>query len=108
MVKARTIGIVLACIFFLVGLPVLSAAGEHTLTLALESNPTNIDPRFGTDVNSARVYQIVCNGLIRKDPKSNLIPDLAERWENPDEKTYIFYLRKGINSMMGRNSPPKM
>jgi peptide/nickel transport system substrate-binding protein len=96
MVKARTIGIVLACIFFLVGLPVLSAAGEHTLTLALESNPTNIDPRFGTDVNSARVYQIVCNGLIRKDPKSNLIPDLAERWENPDEKTYIFYLRKGI------------
>jgi len=82
--------------FILVGAPILTFAGDNVLTLALESDPTNIDPRFGTDVNSARVYQIVCNGLIQKDSKSNLIPDLAERWENPDDKTYIFYLRKGI------------
>lgn len=71
-------------------------AEKDTLTLALESDPTNIDPRFGTDVNSARVYQLVSNSLIRKDPTANLIPDLAERWENPDEKTYIFYLKQGV------------
>ena len=71
-------------------------AADHTFTLALESDPTNIDPRFGTDVNSARVYQLVSNGMIKKDPTSKQVPDLDERWENPDDKTYIFYLRKGV------------
>ncbi|MCI0529749.1 MAG: ABC transporter substrate-binding protein, partial [Nitrospira sp.] len=28
--------------------------------------------------------------------KSNLIPELAEKWEVPDETTYVFYLRKGV------------
>ncbi|GAK51805.1 ABC peptide transporter, periplasmic ligand binding protein [Candidatus Moduliflexus flocculans] len=69
---------------------------EQVLTLALESNPTNIDPRIGTDVNSFRAYQLVTNGLVRKDPLSNLVPDLAEKWETPDDKTYVFSLRKGV------------
>ena len=73
-----------------------SGRAENTLTIAIESDPTNIDPRFGTDVNSYRVWQLTSNGLVQKDPQSNLIPDLAERWENPDDKTYIFYLKKGI------------
>ena len=96
MKNVQTIGVFIVCIFLLVGSPILTFAGENTLTLALESDPTNIDPRFGRDVNSARVYQVVCNGLVQKDPTANLIPDLAERWETPDDKTYIFYLRKGV------------
>lgn len=28
--------------------------------------------------------------------KSEVVPELAERWEQPDEKTYIFHLRKGV------------
>lgn len=94
--KIQTIGVCIVCMLILMGSSVFTFAGENTLTLALESDPTNIDPRFGTDVNSTRVYQIVCNGLIQKDATSNLVPDLAERWETPDDKTYIFYLRKGI------------
>jgi peptide/nickel transport system substrate-binding protein len=78
------------------GTPTPMFADENVLTLAIESDLTNIDPRLATDLYSQRVGQIVCNGLIQKDPKSNLIPDLAERWENPDDKTYIFYLRKGV------------
>lgn len=73
-----------------------SGRAESSLTIAVESDPTNIDPRFGTDVNSYRVWQLTSNGLVQKDPQSNLIPDLAERWENPDDKTYIFYLKRGI------------
>lgn len=88
--------VVLMAVVLTLSVPSTGYAAQNTLTLALESDPTNIDPRFGTDVNSARVYQIVCNSLIQKDAKSNLVPDLAERWENPDAKTYIFYLRKGV------------
>lgn len=32
-----------------------------------------------------------------------LEPDLAERWEQPDDTTYIFYLRKGVKF---HNKPP--
>lgn len=93
--RTSTVIIIVGCLL-LVGMASDAYAAQDTLTLALESDPTNIDPRFGTDVNSARVYQIVCNSLIQKDAKSNLVPDLAERWENPDDKTYIFYLKKGV------------
>jgi peptide/nickel transport system substrate-binding protein len=96
MVKIRTIGILIVCVCVLMGTPTLMFADENVLTIAIESDLTNLDPRFATDLYSQRVGQIVCNGLIQKDPKSNLIPDLAERWENPDDKTYIFYLRKGV------------
>ncbi len=92
----RTIVVVVGMALCLFNFTLVVHAEEATLTLALESDPTNIDPRFGTDVNSARVYQLVSNALIRKDPTSNLIPDLAERWENPDDKTYVFYLKKGV------------
>ncbi len=88
--------IIIVGVLLFFGMSSASYAAQNTLTLALDTDPTNIDPRFGTDVNSARVYQIVCNGLIQKDAKSNLVPDLAERWENPDAKTYIFYLKHGV------------
>ena len=73
-----------------------ATAAEQTLTLALLTDPTNIDPRLGVDVNSARVFQLVTNGLVQKDPQLQILPCLAERWENPDETTYIFYLRKDV------------
>ncbi len=95
MQRLRILGVLFLCLCMGIGLSTYAFA-EKTLTLALESDPTNIDPRFGRDVNSARVYQLVSNGLIQKDSKSNLVPDLAARWENPDDKTYIFYLKKGI------------
>lgn len=94
---SRTMHVVLTGLFMMIIASAgLATAGDNTLRLALESDPVNIDPRFGTDVNSARVYQLVCNGLLQKDPQSNLIPDLAESWENPDDKTYIFHLRQGV------------
>ncbi|MBD3305636.1 hypothetical protein GF339_04585 [candidate division KSB3 bacterium] len=96
MQNARKILLILCAIMLSVAGVDATLAADHTLTLALESDPTNIDPRFGTDVNSARVYQLVSNGLIQKDPTSKLVPDLAERWENPDAKTYIFHLRQGV------------
>jgi peptide/nickel transport system substrate-binding protein len=66
------------------------------LTIGTEANPTNLDPRKATDVASARVTQLVFSSLLQKDPQSNLVPDLALRWEQPDDKTYLFYLRQGV------------
>jgi len=77
----------------------LGASGvfaETSLVIGLESNPVNLDPRFATDAYSARAIQILFNSLVGKDTRSELVPELAERWEIPDDTTYIFYLRKGV------------
>ncbi len=91
-----TLGVMLLGGMILLGVSTPIMAAEQVLTIALDTNPTNLDPRLATDLNSARVYQIVTNGLVKKDPQLNIVPDLAERWENPDDKTYVFYLRKGV------------
>ncbi len=68
----------------------------QTLTIALAASPTNLDPRKATDVASARVTQLVFSGLLKKDPQSKLVPDLALYWEQPDSTTYLFHLRPGV------------
>ena len=66
------------------------------MTFLLESSPTNLDPRYGTDGVSQRIDRLIFNGLVKRDPQMNLQGDLAEKWENPDPLTYIFHLKPGI------------
>ena len=42
------------------------------------------------------------NGLVAHDDQMNVIPDLADRWEQPDPLTYIFHLRRGVRFHDGR------
>ena len=66
---------------------------DGSLTIALESAPISLDPRLGTDQASARVFELVLNGLVRKDPSGDLLPDLAQSWEILDEGLrYRFHL----------------
>ena len=63
------------------------------LTSSSNSSPTNLDPRVGTDAQSQYLDGIIFNGLVAHDDQMNVIPDLAERWEQPDPLTYIFHLQ---------------
>ncbi len=44
----------------------------------------------------------VLEGLVRFDSQLRLVPALAERWENPDQRTYVFHLRRGLRFSDGR------
>ncbi|MFH2012053.1 MAG: ABC transporter substrate-binding protein [Pseudomonadota bacterium] len=70
-------------------------AGDN-LVIGLESSPTNLDPRYATDANSYRLTQILFNPLFKLDTHFNPVPDIVKRWENPNETTYIFHLKKGV------------
>ena len=72
------------------------------LVMALESNPTHLDPRYATDANSVRIGQLIFNSLTRTDENSRFQPDLAARWEMIDEQTYLFYLRKCVTFHNGK------
>lgn len=72
------------------------------LIIAIESNPTHLDPRYATDANSVRIGALIFNSLTRADENSRFKPELAERWEGIDERTYLFHLRKGVTFHNGK------
>lgn len=70
---------------------------QDLLVLAQTNAPTNLDPRVGTDAASGKIAQLVFNGLVTKDPRGNLVPDLAESWEVLDDgRRWRFHLRHGV------------
>lgn len=79
-----------------------SRPDRNTLAMIIESSPTNLDPRVGTDAQSERIDQLLFDPLVHRDEHFNIQPWVAERWEVPDPRTYIFQLRQGIHFHDGR------
>jgi peptide/nickel transport system substrate-binding protein len=69
---------------------------QNTVTMVIESSPTNLDPRIGHDGQSEHIDELIFDSLVKKDAQFNLQPDLATRWEMPNPLTYIFHLRDGV------------
>jgi len=73
--------------------------------------PPNLDPHLSISFLPHNIGSLIYNGLVRfpygheqKDPYDlTILPDLAERWEYLDDKTAVFYLRKGVKF---HNKPP--
>src|SRR5262245_8310157 len=92
-----------------------AAAGEKPkyggIVRLAEREPPNLDPHLSVSFNPQNIGSLIYNGLVRfpygheqKDPYDlTIMPDLAERWEYTDDKTVVFYLRKGVKF---HNKPP--
>src|ERR1700738_1724320 len=68
----------------------------------IESMPTNLDPRIGTDGQSERIDGLIFVSLVELDEQRNPRGDLGEKWEMPDGVTYVFHLRPGVKFHDGR------
>jgi MarR-like DNA-binding transcriptional regulator SgrR of sgrS sRNA len=56
-----------------------------------------VNPIFTKTDAERSISRLVYSGLVKLDEKDNIVPDLAERWEQtPDGLTYRFYLKQGI------------
>jgi peptide/nickel transport system substrate-binding protein len=79
--------------------PLLSCSSRpdpDTLVMIIESSPTNLDPRVGLDAQSERIDDLLFDDLLTRDAHLNVQPGLAERWEIPDPRTYVFHLHQGV------------
>lgn len=74
----------------------------HTLVFLIESSPTNLDPRVGTDGQSEHIDELLFDGLVTRDASFRFTPALATSWDHPDPVTYIFHLRDGVRFHDGR------
>ncbi len=79
-----------------------TAADPGVVAIALDQTPDNLDPRIGQTAAAQRIDALVFNSLVRKNENSEVVPDLAVRWEMPDPTTYIFYLRDDVRFHDGR------
>ena len=66
------------------------------ITVAIPVSPNNLDPRYGTDENSARAQELIFNDLVRWDDQTRLAPGLAVSWDTTDHQTYRIRLREGV------------
>ncbi|HYX70970.1 MAG TPA: ABC transporter substrate-binding protein [Terriglobales bacterium] len=74
----------------------------NTVVMLIESGPTNLDPRVGLDAFSERIDQLLFDALLTRDDHFDVRPGLAERWEAPDPRSYVFHLRRGVRFNDGR------
>jgi peptide/nickel transport system substrate-binding protein len=78
------------------------AGDKSTVNFLIESAPTNLDPRIGTDAQSQHIDALIFSSLLAHDPQMNVVPDLATSWAMPDPLTYVFHLRGGVKFHDGR------
>jgi peptide/nickel transport system substrate-binding protein len=86
-------------------LPLFSCSSKpdpDTLVMIIESSPTNLDPRVGLDARSERIDELLFDDLCTRDEHFKVQPGLAERWDIPDPRTYIFHLHRGVTFHDGR------
>jgi peptide/nickel transport system substrate-binding protein len=66
------------------------------ITIAVRAAPNNLDPRLANDETTARIGQLVLNGLMELDDNMRARPKLAERLEQTSPTTYLAHLRRGV------------
>jgi len=74
----------------------------NTLVFLIESSPTSLDPRIGTDSQSERIDELLFDGLVQRDAQFRFTPALAASWDQPDPKTLVFHLRHDVKFADGR------
>ncbi len=79
-----------------------SRRDPQTVVFLIESSPTNLDPRVGTDGQSEHIDELIFDGLVAKDSNFHFTPAIAQSWELRDPVTLVFHLREGVRFHDGR------
>jgi peptide/nickel transport system substrate-binding protein len=82
----------------LIAAMLLSATAAHaqSVTMAMSSAPTSVDPHYHTFAPNETLDIHIYDRLVERDPLNNLIPGLALSWKLIDDSTWEFKLRPGV------------
>ncbi|HBV23712.1 MAG TPA: glutathione ABC transporter substrate-binding protein [Jeotgalicoccus sp.] len=73
-----------------------AAAEGGTLTLAMPSDAVSMDPHGSNDVPSEQIRDTIYEPLLTQDENFEIVPVLAEEYEQIDDTTWEFKLREGV------------
>jgi peptide/nickel transport system substrate-binding protein len=86
-------------VLFLFWVSMMLAQGE--LVVGLQGDVVAIDPVYAYDFTANPVVNQVTEGLLKFENGETIVPNLAERFENPDPLTYIYHLRQDVTFQDG-------
>src|ERR1700730_17623836 len=89
----------LAILVFTAGCTPVSSPDLSSLTFLIESNPTNLDPRYATDAQSLRIDGLLFISLLERNDQMNRRADPAESRDVPyaDVKATSDFIRTPAN-----------
>lgn len=102
---ARRLAIAVSATLALVGVAGCTGAQgppRGYLQADLETSPTSLDPRYGTDAISERLNELLFDSMVKLDPRGQFAPDLAEDIQRPSATELLFHLRREIRFSDGR------
>jgi len=79
-----------------VATPTPAPAPRSSAVYAVSYETDTVDPHKCAGTACQRITEHLYEGLTQFDRVGNIDPCLAESWENPDDKTWIFHLRQGV------------
>lgn len=71
-------------------------------TWGMTADPTSVIPFGAVAGSNFEITSLVYESLLRWDRRLNIQPALAESWQIPDNKTYVFKLRRGVKFHSGK------
>ncbi|TYB58031.1 ABC transporter substrate-binding protein [Nonomuraea sp. PA05] len=81
----------------------LAKGGALNLQVHIDSGAaTGYDPQLADVATTWQLLSLSYETLVTVGPDFGVQPLLAEKWDTPDDKTYIFHLRKGVTFSNGR------
>lgn len=69
---------------------------NEQIIVALDSNPTQLDPRLSQDSVSNQIQRFLFNPLLAFDKDGKIELVLAEKWEHTDPLTHIITIKKNV------------
>jgi len=72
------------------------AIAKEELKIALSTDITSLDPQGHNDVASERVSFLLYNRLFRLNTDFEVVPDLAESWEQPSPTEWVIKIKEGV------------
>jgi len=100
--------LLIACSFvFANGASEASAASggyKDTITFAQGADVTSFDPHIGKETPAVAVTNHIYDTLVDIDSVSGeVVPQIAERWEQISDVSYRFFIRKGLKFHNGED-----
>lgn len=79
-----------------------------TLTWGITVQPTagGMDPMVATSIPASVIMNQAYDTLLTRDDSGEILPNLAESWEQPDDVTYVFQLRDDVTFADGTPLTP--
>lgn len=69
---------------------------KEVLRVAANAEASTLDPSQTTDASSQQIFNNIFETLVYEDENQNIVGRLAESYEQVDDVTYLFQLRKGV------------